>query len=185
MTERLNPAARADKYGRRTNRTHSPFRAAVVPYASVMLASVLPMLFISAAGPIIPPLGFLMLVGWRIVRPGFFPMWSGAVLGAFDDLFSGQPFGSAILLWSLATLVLEFVETQFPWRGFWQDWLTAGLASALYLVAALFASGATPSGHLLLAMMPQLLLTVLFYPLAAWLVAALDLFRLARVKVID
>src|SRR3546814_6157237 len=59
-------------------------------------------------------------------------MWSGAVLGAIDDRFSGQPFGSAILLWSLAMLVLEFVEARFPWRGFWQDWLTAGLASACH-----------------------------------------------------
>lgn len=185
MTERLNLAARADKYGRRTNRTHSPVRAASVPYLSVMLASALPILVIAGSGPLIPPLGFLLLICWRIVSPGFFPPWAGALLGAFDDLFSGQPFGSAILLWSLAMLVFEFVEARFPWRGFWHDWLAAGLAATLYLVAALFLSGAAPGGHLILAIVPQILLTVLLYPLAVRLVAGLDLFRLARVKVID
>ena len=67
-----------------------------------------------------------MLLGWRMVRPGLLPLWAGAPLGAFDDLVSGQPFGSAILLWSLAMIAIELIETRFPWRGFWQDWFTAG-----------------------------------------------------------
>lgn len=185
MSERFNPQARADKYGRRTNRTHSPARAASVPYASIMLGSILPNLFVAAAAPLIPPLGFLMLIGWRIARPGFFPPWAGALLGAFDDLYSGQPFGSAVLLWSLAMLVLEFIEARFPWRGFWQDWAIAAVAGALYLASALLVSGGVPSVYMLFALIPQILLTMLAYPVIAQIVAWLDLFRLARVKVID
>ena len=36
----------------------------------------------------------------------------------FDDLYSGQPFGSAIMLWSIAAIALEIVETRLPWRNF-------------------------------------------------------------------
>ena len=36
----------------------------------------------------------------------------------FDDLFSGQPMGSAMLLWSVAMIALEAIEQRFPWRGY-------------------------------------------------------------------
>ncbi len=67
----------------------------------------------------------MILIAWRIQRPGLLPMWIGLPLGAFDDLFSGQPFGCAILLWSLALLALEAIETRFPGAGSGKDWVTA------------------------------------------------------------
>lgn len=182
MTSRPKPYSRTDMYGRRTNRQHSPTRAAIVPYASVMVSSVLPTFFIFSTAPLIPPLGFMMLIAWRMARPGFFPLWIGLPLGAFDDLFSGQPFGSAILLWSVSMLVLEIMEARFPWRGFWQDWLAAGLAFFAYLPSALLVSGAHLSLHLLMAMLPQMLLSILAYPLVVCIVLWLDRFRLTRIK---
>ena len=114
------------------------------------------------------------------MRPGLMPLWIGVPLGAFDDLFSGQPFGSAIMLWSLAMIALELVETRFPWRGFWQDWFSAGIVIVLYLLLAIPAAGIVPNIHLLFAILPQMLLSVLLYPIIARMVAALDTLRLTR-----
>lgn len=182
MMERLNPNARSDQYGSRINRTQSPLRAGSVPWLSIMLGSLLPVLLIADVMPLMPQLGLLMLLAWRMVRPGLLPLWAGAPLGAFDDLFSGQPFGSAVLLWSLALIAIELIETRFPWRGFWQDWFTAGLAALLVWLAAIMLSGATVTPDLLVVALPQALLTVLLYPILARMVASLDQFRLARAR---
>ena len=113
-----------------------------MPYASIMLASILPVLVLADVMPLVPPLGLLMLLAWQMVRPGLLPLWVGAPLGAFDDLFSGQPFGSAMLLWSLALIAIELIEARFPWRGFFQDWFSAGLAATIVWLASLMLSGA-------------------------------------------
>jgi rod shape-determining protein MreD len=182
MMERLNPNARSDPYGSRINRTQSPLRAGSVPWLSIMLGSLLPVLLLADVMPLMPQLGLLMLLAWRMVRPGLLPLWAGAPLGAFDDLFSGQPFGSAVLLWSLALIAIELIETRFPWRGFWQDWFTAGLAALLVWLAAIMLSGAKVTPELLLVALPQALLSVLLYPILARMVASLDQFRLARAR---
>lgn len=184
MRDRLRspPRHSANRFGGGINRVQSPWRAQTIPYISIVMGSLLPFILLADVMPILPPLGFMMLIGWRIMRPGFLPLWVGVPLGAFDDLFSGQPFGSAILLWSIAMIVLELVETRFPWRGFWQDWFTAGLALVIYILAAMAVSGATITSHMFLATIPQIVLTVLLYPLFARIIAWLDLFRLARAR---
>ena len=181
--ERIDPRARSDDYGRRINRTHSPILATVVPWASVLIASVLPIFVIASGLPWLPPLGFIMLLAWRLVRPGLFPVWAGIPLGAFDDLFSGQPFGSAIMLWSLAMLAIEGVETRFPWRSFAQDWFTAGLVLLVYCPIAMLVSGAVPSLPALVALGPQIMLSVLLFPVFARFISYLDRMRLRRRRV--
>ncbi len=180
--EQLNPRARSDPYGSRINRAPSPLRARSVPYLSIMLGSFLPSLLLADVMPLVPPLGFLMLLGWRIMRPGLLPVWIGAPLGAFDDLVSGQPFGSGVLMWSLAMIGLELLEARFPWRGFWQDWFTAAFAILLYLFGAMALSGGTFTQPLVIAAVPQLLTALLIYPFLARIVAALDRFRLTRTR---
>lgn len=182
MIERLSSSARSDRYGNRINRDQSPWRANSVPYITIMVASALPFLFLADVMPFLPPLGFLMLLGWRVMRPGLLPLWAGAPLGAFDDLFSGQPFGSAVLLWSIAMIVLELIETRFPWRGFWQDWFTASLCACAYLLTAMFASGASPTLPMVLATLPQMAVAVLLYPFLARTIAGFDRFRLSRAR---
>jgi rod shape-determining protein MreD len=180
--EQLNPRSRSDRYGSRINRAPSPLRALSVPYLTIMAGSLLPCVLIADLMPLAPPLGFVMLLGWRIMRPGLMPVWVGAPLGAFDDLVSGQPFGSAVLMWSLAMIGLELLEARFPWRGFWQDWFTAAFATTLYLAAAMAASGAVLSAPLFVAALPQLTTAILIYPLVARLIAGLDRFRLTRTR---
>lgn len=180
--EPLDPRARSDLYGRRINRAPSPWRTRSVPYVSVMLASFAPVVLMADVMPLVPSLGFLVLLGWRMVRPGLLPLWAGAPLGAFDDLVSGQPFGSAIMLWSAAMIAIELIETRFPWRGFWQDWFTAGLMMVGYWLVALLVSGAPVTSEMLMVSLPQALLAIMLYPIMARMVANLDRFRLARAR---
>jgi rod shape-determining protein MreD len=182
--ERLDPRARSDIYGLRINRAPDPWRVRIVPYGSIMLASMLPVLLIADTMPLAPSFGLLLLLGWRMVRPGLLPLWAGAPLGAFDDLFSGQPFGSAILLWSLAMIAIEVIETRFPWRGFWQDWFTAGVITLVCWLVSLTVSGASLTPEMLLVAAPQAAASVLLYPIIARIVAGLDRFRLSRARTI-
>ncbi len=183
--ERLNPRARSDEYGSRFQRRHSTILANIVPWLSVVIASILPQYVVATAFPMIPPLGFLMLLGWRLVRPGLLPTWAGFPLGLVDDLFSGQPFGFAILFWSLTMLLVELLETRFPWRNFTQDWFTAGLAATLYCLAGVIFSGARLEGPLFIATLPQIMLSILLFPILARLVARLDRLRLMRWRAIS
>jgi hypothetical protein len=117
VTGQLNPRSRQDRFGRKINRAHSPVLAHVMPWATILLGSFVPLMPIIAPGPILPPFGFMVMVAWRQIRPGLLPMWAGFPLGLFDDLFSGQPFGCGILLFSLAMLGLEVLEARFRALG--------------------------------------------------------------------
>jgi rod shape-determining protein MreD len=181
--ERYAPNARSDAYGRRINREHSPLLAMAVPWLTILFGSLLPMFFIATALPLVPPLGYLMLLGWRLVRPGLLPVWAGFPLGLFDDLFSGQPLGCGVLLWSVTMFAVDLLDRRIPWRSFVQDWAAATLALSAYLLTAYALSGAQPSLPSLVALGPQALLSVALFPAAARLVAALDRLRLTRYRV--
>ena len=183
--ERYALRARSDAYGRRINRTHSPLVALAMPWLSIIAGSLLPMFFIASALPLLPPTGYLMLIAWRLVRPGLLPVWAGFPLGLLDDLFSGQPLGSGIFLWSVTMIGIELVDRRLPWRSFAQDWIAAALGVVGYVLAAFVLSGATPTAPALVALGPQVLLAVLLFPAAARLVAALDRLRLTRWRVTD
>ncbi|HEX5643892.1 MAG TPA: rod shape-determining protein MreD [Erythrobacter sp.] len=178
----LAPRTKANPYRKRINREPSPLLATGVPYATIILASLLPLLFVADTGPLLPPLGFLMLIGWRLMRPGLLPSWAGLPLGAFDDLVSGQPFGSAILLWSIAMLAIEWLEARMPWRGFWQDWLVAAAAASAYVVVSGVVSGAKLNLALAGAVMPQIGLALVAIPALSGLIAWFDRLRLQRIR---
>jgi rod shape-determining protein MreD len=168
----------ADSAGVPINRVPSRTLAQVVPWASVVVGSVAATLMWIASAPVLPPFGLLLLVAWYQLRPGLLPVWAGLPLGIFDDLVSGQPMGSAVLLWSLAILALEAIEARIPWRIFVFDWLVAAL-----LIGVAIALGAlipNPAGGLapLLLIGPQIGLSILAYPAVARFVAMLDRFRL-------
>jgi rod shape-determining protein MreD len=166
----------------RINREPSPLLALTLPWLLVMLGSLSPAWPIIASAPLMPPLGFLILLAWLHLRPGLFPVWAGLPLGLFDDLFSGQPLGSGILLWSLATISMDYIETRFPWRGFLTNWLVASGVIVFYLLVAALIAGGFGHGMLPLAMLPQLGAAVLAYPIAAQLVGLVDRLRLIPVR---
>lgn len=177
MPSRLVNAVQS-RFRRRINRAPSPLVARSVPWLSIMLASVLPSWLFLASAPYVPPFGFLTLLAWRQLRPGLLPVWAGLPLGFFDDLYSGQPLGSAILLWSIAMIVLELIELRFPWRNFALEWAVATALIVVYIVAALGAANAGGGSAHIAFLAPQIILAVLVYPFVGRVVAGLDRFRL-------
>ena len=162
----------------RINRGPSALLAQSVPWVTILLASVLPGWLLIASAPVLPPLGFLVFLGWRQLRPGLLPIWSGLPLGLFDDLFSGQPFGSAVLLWSLAAIVLDVVESRLPWRNFLTEWLVAIGLIVGYVVFCVALTNLTGAHAPMRIVVPQIVISVLAYPLVGRFVAMADRFRL-------
>src|SRR3546814_1079935 len=81
----------------------------IVPIASVMFASALPlMLPLIANSPVLPPLGLLFFLCWQLLRAEMWPVWIGLPLGLWDDLFSGAPIGTAVALWTLASIAIAW-----------------------------------------------------------------------------
>ncbi|HKX78686.1 MAG TPA: rod shape-determining protein MreD [Novosphingobium sp.] len=173
--------AGSDTVRRRINRAPSPFFAHSVPWVSTMLGSILPTWIIIASAPVVPPLGFLAFLAWRQLRPGLLPIWAGLPLGLFDDLYSGQPGGSAVFLWSIAALVLELVETRFPWRNFVTEWLVAAAMIASYIVFSLVIANLAGASTSLVVIVPQIVVSILCYPLIGRVVAMLDRMRLTPI----
>lgn len=168
------------KAGQRSalNRVPSPLLARSVPWISVMIASLVPGWLFIASAPVMPPFGFLVLVAWMQLRPGLLPAWAGAPLGLFDDLVSGQPLGSGVLLWSLSIIVLEVIEMRLPWRNFLMEALAGAALIAAYLALGLGFANIAGASTPLVVIVPQILISVLLYPLVGRFVAGLDRLRL-------
>lgn len=166
------------RLNKRINRVPSPVLAFGTPWLTVMLFSLTPILPIVASAPVMPPLGFMLLLAWRQVRPGLLPVWAGVPLGMFDDMFSGQPFGSAVLLWTLAAIVLDLYEARFPFRHFLFDWLVSSIMVCAYIALSLVFANAAGASASVLVIAPQALTSILLLPLMGRLVSALDRFRL-------
>ncbi|MFM5948203.1 MAG: rod shape-determining protein MreD [Novosphingobium sp.] len=166
----------------RINRAPSPTLAISLPWLLVMLGSLSPAIPIISSAPLVPPLGFILLVAWQQLRPGLFPVWAGLPLGLFDDLYSGQPFGSAVLLWSATMIALDLVEARFPWRGVELNWLAASGIIPLYIVLAAQLADLAGGNSSVVHLLPQIVLSILAYPLAASLVGAFDRLRLIPIR---
>ncbi len=158
-----------------------PLKMRVTPTVSVLVASALVILFPFAAdAPLWPPLGFMMLIGWRMMRSDLWPVWIGLPLGLFDDLASGQPVGSAMALWTIAMLTFDAFDRRVVWRDHWIDWLIAAAMLAVYLlVGALFARTGD-AANLLRILAPQWAWSAMLMPLVMRLTAGLDRWRQRR-----
>ena len=144
-----------------------------VPIASVMLGSLLTIIPMIAANPILPPLGLMRLLGWRLLRPELFPIWAAAPFGLFDDCVSGQPMGSAVLLWTVSFFTIELFDTRLVWRDYWQDWLIASLATGFCLIGGRMIASPI-AAHVDTMLIVQILLSALLFPLVARMVAWLE-----------
>lgn len=144
-----------------------------VPAGTIMLGSLVTIWPMVASFPFLPPFGLLLLLGWRLARPGVLAIWAPLPLGFFDDLLSGQPMGSAILLWQLCFIVIDLIDHRLVFRDFWQDWLIASGAIAFCLIAGRLV--ATPLGaHVDTVLLVQIMISVMLFPLAARLAVWLD-----------
>ncbi len=150
--------------------------ARLLPWTTVMAGSLVTVLPWGATLPLLPPFGLLMMLSWRLLAPLSLRIWAPALLGLFDDLVSGQPVGSAMLLWMLAYFLVEAMDARSGVRDFVQSWAIAGVAIALCLAGGRLV--ATPLGaHVDSVLLLQIVISILIFPATARMVAWIDLKR--------
>lgn len=156
----------------------SAFRLQGIPIISTLIGSLTPVLPIISTAPAMPPWGLLVFLAWRMLHRNLWPVWMGLPLGFFDDMFSGQPLGSAMMLWTLALLGFDILDRRMIWRDFRLEWAIAGgLTIAILMVQLVIAfAGGGATNPLLL--FPQMVISCLAFPLVARSCAALDEWRL-------
>jgi rod shape-determining protein MreD len=149
----------------------------LTPIITVLVASAVALLPIYYNAPLLPPLGYMMLLSWRLLRSDIWPVWIGAPLGLFDDLATGEPIGSAVALWTLTLVIIDLLDRRVVWRDMWLDWVIASGFLAVYLpVAGLLArtGNLAEIGRLI---WPQLMFSVLLMPMVMRVAARLDDWR--------
>lgn len=154
-------------------------RGQVLPIISTILGSMMTLLPIVASSPVLPPFGLLMLLSWRLIRPELWPIWIGLPLGLVDDLFSGQPLGSAMLIWTVILLGIDQADRRILFRDYWQDWFIASIAIIVGLIGGLFTANAAGGNAKMMLIMPQMLVSVLMFPIVARFCVLLDRWRLS------
>lgn len=145
----------------------------LMPALTVMVASCATLWPTIASFSFLPPFGLLMLLSWRLLRPNAIPVWGPLGLGLFDDLLSGQPFGLALTTWTLCFFMIDLIDQRLVYRDFWHNWLIAAGGTAFYLIAGRFV--ASPfTAHVDTALVLQLLVSIMLFPVVSLLCAWLD-----------
>jgi rod shape-determining protein MreD len=150
------------------------------PAISVMLASLLVVLPIVSMSGWYPSFGFLALIAWRLLRGDAFPTWWAAPLGFFNDLVAGNPIGLSVAVWTAAMLALDIADRRTQWRGYWLEWALAGLLLLGQEAAEWRVAQIMDASLPFLSIVPPLVISILAFPIAAWLVARIDRWRLGR-----
>lgn len=163
----------------RLGNTPSRWRMHATPIACVLIASAIPAILpVIAQVPTLPPFGLLLLVGWRLLHHELWPLWIGAPLGLFDDIMSGAPLGTSVLLWSLVMMAIEIADTRLLWRDYWHDWLIAIAVCLVVLVGSTVLGWIAGSRAPLHLVVPQLFWSALLYPLIVRAIAWIDRWRM-------
>jgi len=154
--------------------------AAFVPAATVVAASLLAGLPIVSASGWYPDFGFLALISWRLLRADPWPAWWAAPLGLVNDLFTGYPIGFSIALWSATMLALDLIDRRTMWRDYWIEWVLAAVLIVIDQWLQWLLAAAAGAGVAFSRMLPPLIISICVFPLSAWLVSRVDVWRLGR-----
>ncbi len=154
--------------------------ATLVPAATVVAASLLSALPIVSSTGWYPDFGFLVLISWRLLRSDPWPAWWAAPLGLVNDLFTGQPIGFSVALWSATMLVLDLIDRRTMWRDYWIEWVLAAVLIAINEWLEWQLAGLVGASVPFSRVLPPLVITVFLFPIVAWFVARLDRWRLGR-----
>ena len=154
--------------------------AQFVPAASVIAASLLTALPIISMSGWYPDFGFLVLIAWRLLRADTWPAWWAAPLGFVNDVLAGYPIGLSVSVWTAAMLLLDLADRRTMWRGYWLEWALAALLllaneSAEWRMAQVMGASLP-----YLTILPPLLISILAFPIIAWIVSRIDRWRLGR-----
>jgi rod shape-determining protein MreD len=152
-----------------------------VPASTVLIGSMVSLLPIVSSTGWWPDWGLMLLVAWRLLRADAWPAWWAAPLGFVNDLIVGNPVGLSIALWSAIMIAMDVLDRRTMWRDYWIEWAIAalfiGLAElAQWRVAAILGA----SVPLSMSAGPAIIIGVLCFPVAAFLAARLDRWRLGR-----
>lgn len=155
--------------------------AEYIPAATVVAGSLAALLPIVSSTGWWPDWGLLMLVAWRLLRADAWPAWWAAPLGFVNDLIVGNPIGLSVALWAAMMIAMDMLDRRTQWRDYWIEWGIAALVIALaelaqWRVAALLGAS-VPLG---VTAGPAILVGVLCFPVAAFLAARIDRWRLGR-----
>jgi rod shape-determining protein MreD len=155
-------------------------RRRFVPVGSTMAASLLALLPIVPASPLVPEIALLVVIAWRLLRPEIWPAHMALGLGLFNDLVAGHPLGQSIALWTMIFLACDYIDSWLGFRDYWMDWLIAAAAILLHAAAAWYVAILMGSRIEFAVLVPQTVAGVLAYPFLARLVLGLDRWRLSR-----
>lgn len=151
-----------------------------LPAASVVAASLLAILPVMAESGWWPDFGLLALIAWRLQRSDPFPNWAAIPLGLFNDLVTLNPVGLSIVTFTVALLVLDVMDARKMRGNFVTDWLVAlaliAFAEFLQLWIAAIQGAAMP----LEILWAPIVISGLFFPVVAAIVAMLDRYRLRK-----
>ena len=154
--------------------------AEFVPAISVVLASLLSVLPIVTSTGWYPEFGFLALIAWRLLRSDPWPAWWAAPLGLANDLITGSPIGLSVAWWTGVMILLDLVDRRTIWRDYWIEWGLAAVLLFLNESIERWAAGLVGSHLPFSKIVPPLLISIFVFPIAAWLVARIDHWRLGR-----
>jgi rod shape-determining protein MreD len=156
-------------------------RRRYVPLTSTIFAMLLGLLPIVTSSLWVPNLAFLILITWRLVRPEIWQAQVALGLGLLADLIvPGAPLGQSMLLWTVIFLGLDYVDYLSGSRDYWLDWALATACILFHSAAVWYIALLMGAKVSFLVMVPQLILSILAYPLMARIVLRLDRWRLTR-----
>jgi rod shape-determining protein MreD len=144
---------------------------------AILLGAILPVV---AESPWVPNLGFLVLLTWRLMRPEIWQIWAAAAFGVAADLISGAPLGQSTLIWTAIFLGLDSLDAWMGVRDYWLDWAAAAAAILFHSVGVWYIALLMRSDVSFWVMVPQLVMSVLGYPIVARIILSLDRWRLSR-----
>jgi rod shape-determining protein MreD len=156
------------------------FRRRYVPILSTIAACLLALLPVIVSSPVIPDFAFLVLLAWRLLRPEMWTAVTALPLGLFNDLVAGHPLGQSMALWTIAFLLCDLIEARIVYKDFWMDWVFASLMILGYTYGDWYIGRLMGSQMSFGILLPQLIASVLAYPVVARFILGLDRWRLSR-----
>jgi rod shape-determining protein MreD len=154
------------------------WRVAILPTLTVILGSILTAWPAIVSAPLLPPLGFMILLAWRLLRGDVWPVWAGLPLGFIDDIYCGHPIGTAMFSWTMVLIALSLLDTRIVYRSWWFEWLMGAAALAFVLIIGGLLARAGGLSAVTMLVGPQWLLSALVLPLVIQLISLLDRWRL-------